>query len=292
MEDKISIIIPIYNSEKFLKESIQSVLFQSYDNLEIIVIDDGSTDNSLEILEQFKEKITIIHQENQGLASALNAGIKQMSGKWFKWFSPDDRMHSSSIETLVDAAKNLDDNTILYSNWDIIDETGKKLRSFTESNYNNLNAFDFNVRLIDGQQINVNTSLFPSFLLKNLKMNSDIDPVLIDYDFFLRAGLLHNTKFYLIEEPLIEFRVHQSQLSHKNITSSLKNLNFVSDNILLELPKEKRNQYKKSLKKYEKTKSISKKSLETGLKLISNILPHTATDKILVYYLNKIRRNR
>jgi len=292
MENLVSIIIPVYNSEKFLKESIKSVLNQTYQKIEIIVIDDGSTDNSLEILQQFKNELTIIHQENQGLASALNEGIKQANGKWFKWFSPDDIMCPLAIETLVDNAQKMDGNTIFYSNWDIIDEAGKKIRSFTESNYNNLDPFDFNVRLIDGQQINVNTSLFPSFLLKNLKMNSDIDPVLVDYDFFLRAGLLHDTKFYLIEKPLIEFRVHQSQLSHQNITSSLKNLKFVSDNILSELPEEKMNQYKKSLKKYEKTKSISKKSLETGLKLISNLLPETTTEKILVFYLNKIRRTR
>ena len=292
MEDIVSVIIPVYNSEIFLEESIQSVLSQTYENLEIIAIDDGSNDNSLEILEQFKDQITIIHQENQGLATALNTGIKQMSGKWFKWFSPDDKMCPSAIETLVDSANNFDDNAIIYSNWDIIDETGKKLRSFTESNYNNLDSLDFNVRLLDGQQINVNTSLFSSFLVKNLKMNSDIDPVLVDYDFFLRAGVLQNTKFYLIEKPLIEFRIHQSQLSHQNITSSLKNLDFVRDDILSKLPEEKRIQYKKSLKKYEKTKSFSKKSLETGLKLISNLLPETTTDKILVFYLNKIRRTR
>jgi len=288
---KVSIIIPVYNSEEFLKESIDSLLSQTYSNIEIICVNDGSTDGSLDILEQFSDDISIITQQNNGLASALNAGIEAMSGKWFKWFSPDDKMYPSAIETSVDTAKNFDDNTIIYSNWDIIDETGKNLRSFTESNYNNLDVFDFNVRLIDGQQINVNTTLIPSILKKNLRMNVDIDPVLVDYDFFLRAGLLHHTKFYLINESLIEFRVHKSQLSHQKISKSLQNLEFIREDILSNLDVKLKNQYLAELKSYQKKKPISKKSLETGLKLIS-ALPDSVTDKILVFYLNKLRSGR
>ena len=143
--DKVSVIIPVYNSEKFLQESIESVLNQTYENIEIITVDDGSTDDSLEVLKQHSKKITIISQENQGLASALNTGIKKADGKWFKWFSPDDIMNPDTIETLVECAKKLPENTIIYSNWDIIDQNGKKLRSFSESNYNDLKFFEFNI---------------------------------------------------------------------------------------------------------------------------------------------------
>jgi len=125
MEDTVSVIIPVYNSEKFLKESIESILSQSYENIEIIAVDDGSTDNSLEILNQFKGDIIVIHQKNQGLAGALNTGIKKMTGKWFKWFSPDDIMNPDAIETLVRKGIELGENCIVYSNWDLIDEKGK-----------------------------------------------------------------------------------------------------------------------------------------------------------------------
>lgn len=290
--DKVSVVIPVYNSERFLCESIESALSQTYPDIEIICVNDGSTDKSLEILEQFSDKITVISQKNSGLASALNAGIDAMTGKWFKWFSPDDVMYPFTVETLEKTAKNLDDDTIIYSNWNIIDETGIKLRSFSESDYNQLDVFDFNVRLLDGQQINVNTTLIPSSLAKDLKMNTKIDPVLVDYDFFLRAGLLQETNFYLITKPLIDFRVHKSQLSHQNITSSLKNLVIVGKNVLSKLPEEKRNQYNKNLGEFKKLKPISKKSMELGLKLISKFLPTNTTDKILVFYLNKIRQAR
>ena len=146
----VSVIIPVYNSEKFLKESIESVLNQTYKQIEVIAINDGSTDNSQKILEQYSDKITIISQTNHGLAHALNVGIKKIKGKWFKWFSPDDILYPKAIEILVNEAKKLPDNTIIYSNWELIDEKGNKLRDFSESNFNDLNCFDFNVRLLDG----------------------------------------------------------------------------------------------------------------------------------------------
>lgn len=291
--DLVSVIIPVYNSEKFLSKSLNSVLNQTYSDCEIICIDDGSTDRSSEILKQYSDKIIIIKQENRGLASALNAGIEKMSGRWFKWFSPDDIMYPETIEILVKTGKSLDDKTIVYSNWDIINENGKKLRSFTESNYNTLEIFDFNIRLLDGQQVNVNTTLVPySLFTKGLRMNTLIDPVLVDYDFFLRAGLLYQTKFFLHEKPLIKFRVHESQLSHQNILKSLNNLETTKEEILSYLDEEDKLQYLKNLKNFRKKKSITKKSMKMGLKLISKLLPNPQADKILVFYLNKIRRTR
>lgn len=290
---KVSVIIPVYNSEKFLKETLESIIHQTYSDVEIIAINDGSTDNSLEILKKYKNKITIIDQKNMGLAEAVNAGIKKMSGDWLKWISPDDVLYPDAIEILVKEAKKLPENTILYSNWTIIDEKGKKLRNFYESNYNELSNFDYNVRLLDGQQINVNTTLIPSLLFsKNLSMNTLIGITLVDYDFFLRAGLLHQTRFFLIEKPLIKYRIHDSQQSHKKILSSLKNLELTKNEILSGIADDTKNQYLESFSDYKKTKPISKKFLETGLKIISKIMPSSATDKMLVFYLNKIRTSR
>ena len=290
---KVSIIIPVYNSEEFLKESIESVLSQTFSDIEIICVNDGSTDGSLEILNQFSDDISIITQQNKGLAAALNAGIEAMSGGWFKWFSPDDKMYPSAIETLVDTAKNLDESTIVYSNWEIIDETGKELRRFTESNYNPLNNFDFNVRLLDGQIINVNTTLIPAMVFsKGFRMNAHIDPVLVDYDLFLQAGLIYNMKFHLIEDSLIKYRLHSEQLSHKKIKSSLDNIVSVRESVLSKLDDDTKKQYLEAMDNYKKEKPISRKVMETGLKLISSYLPDSTTDRILVFYLNKIRRTR
>jgi len=286
-------MIPIYNSEIFLRESIESVLSQTYSNIEIICVNDGSTDSSLDILNHFSDKIIIISQKNQGLASALNTGIEAISGRWFKWFSPDDEVYPSSIEQLVNTAKDLDDNTIIYSNWDISDETGKKLRSFTESNYNDLSTFDFNVRLLDGQQINVNTALIPSLLFaRGLRMNTLIDPVLVDYDFFLRAGLFYQTKFHLVEKQLIKSRIHTNQLSHKDILKNLKNLESLKNEFLSNLDENLQSQYLKNFKTYRKNRPISKKIIEVGLRLLSALFPNNIVNNLLLFYLRTIRKSR
>ena len=290
---KVSVVLPVYNSEKFLSKSIESALNQTYDNVEIIAVDDGSTDNSLKILQQYSDKIQIISQSNQGLAAALNTAIKKINGKWFKWLSPDDVLYPNSIELLVNEAKKLSENIIVYSNWELIDENDKKLRSFSEQNYNDLEIFDFNVRLLDGQQINVNTALIPTFLFEQGCIIQNLnDPVVIDYDFFLQAGILHNIKFHLIPKSLLKYRVHGNQLSHSSITNSLSYLAGVRNQILSKLDSTKKEQYQTALKKFQKEKPLTKKTMELGLKIASNALPESITDRLLLFYLNKIRRTR
>jgi len=290
---KVSVIIPVYNSEKFLKHCIESIFNQSYDNLEVIAVDDGSTDKSSEILHKYKNKITIISQENKGLANALNTSIKNMNGKWFKWISPDDILVPNSIQTLVTNAQKLPENSIVYSNWEIIDEENKSLRNFSESNFNDLDTYDFNVRLLDGQQINVNTTLIPSSLFeKGCLFRQLDDSVAIDYDFFLRAGIFYNTKFFLTEKNLVKYRIHTNQLSHKNIANTLSYLTEIRENILSQLEKSEREKYQKALKNFEKQKSFSKKTMELGLKFVTSILPNGISDDLLVFYLNKIRSTR
>ena len=116
----VSVIIPIYNSEKFLKECLDSIVDQTYPNIEIIAIDDGSNDSSIDILKLYSNKIRIFSQKNQCLAASLNLAISKVEGNWVKWFSPDDVMYPNTIETLVKKAEECDDHTIVYSNWNII----------------------------------------------------------------------------------------------------------------------------------------------------------------------------
>jgi len=290
-ENKVSVIIPVYNSEKFLSESIESVLNQTYENIEIIAIDDGSTDQSKEILEQYSDKIKILTQSNQGLSVALNNALTQIHGKWFKWFSPDDILLPDSIEILVETSKTLPKNTIIYSNWEIIDETGKIIHDFLESNYNDLSPFDYNIRFLDGQQINVNTTLIPSYILEKEKIRVLKDPVAIDYDFFLRCAIFHNFNFYLISKSLIKYRIHSEQLSHKNVIKTLDYISEIKNEIMEQLDNSLQSKYLSGLKKYQKAKPVKRKTMEFGLKLLSST-PSWVSDKILIFYLNKIRQNR
>ena len=287
----VSVVIPVYNSEKYLEECLNSVISQTYQNIEIIVIDDGSTDSSPDILKEYSDRVNVISQKNSGLASALNLGINKMKGHWFKWFSPDDVMYPYTIETLVDEAKKYSDNAIIYSNWNIIDDTSNVLREFCESDYNYLSDFDYNIRLLDGQQININTTIIPSSLFDKCSIRELDDPVAIDYDFFLCSALLHGTTFHLISKPLIKYRIHSDQLSHKNISKTLDYISEIKNEILQRLDGSVKDRYIHELKQYQKTKPTKQKTMEFGMKLLSSV-PSWASDRILIFYLNKIRQNR
>lgn len=86
----ISVIIPVFNGEKFISEAVESALKQSFKPYEIIVIDDGSTDQSLEILREYGDKIRCIHQNNQGTAASRNQGVKLALGNYFAFLDQDD----------------------------------------------------------------------------------------------------------------------------------------------------------------------------------------------------------
>jgi len=291
-DDLVSVVIPIYNSEKFLQESLESVLSQTYSKIEIIAINDGSTDNSIKILSKYSDKIIVIDQKNCGLADAVNAGISKISGRWMKWLSPDDILYPNSIEILVKEAKKMPENTILYSNWDMIDKQGKKVRSFFESNYNDLNNFEFNVRLLDSQLINVNTTLIPTLLFNQGCVMRTLDHITAtDYDFFLRSGLFYQTKFHLVEKNLLKYRIHKDQTSHKHILKSLRYLENIKEDILSELDEQIRSKYYTSLKKFSKNKTLNKKLLEIGLAILTKI-PESLSEPILIFYLNKTRTTR
>ena len=103
MKDIISIIIPVYNVEKYLEKCIQSILKQTYKNIQIILVDDGSTDNSGKICDEFKNKdnrIIVIHKKNGGLSEARNVGIENATGKYIAFVDSDDYVLKDMYETL------------------------------------------------------------------------------------------------------------------------------------------------------------------------------------------------
>ena len=105
--DPISVIIPVYNTAPFLTEAVESVIGQTYGNLEIILVDDGSTDGSGEMCDGF-EGVRVIHQENKGLSAARNAGLEIATGEAIVFLDSDDAIHSRFVETMVEAMGDAD----------------------------------------------------------------------------------------------------------------------------------------------------------------------------------------
>jgi len=95
---KVSIIIPVYNGSNYMQEAINSALNQTYSNLEVIVINDGSTDDTDKIAKSFGQKIKYYQKDNGGVSTALNLGIEKMNGEYFSWLSHDDVYMPTKIE--------------------------------------------------------------------------------------------------------------------------------------------------------------------------------------------------
>jgi glycosyltransferase involved in cell wall biosynthesis len=94
---RVSVVIPTYNYGHFVTEAVQSALTQTYPNLEVIVVDDGSNDDTAERLRQFGNQIIYIYQQNRGLSSARNAGIRRATGEWVAFLDADDVWHAEKI---------------------------------------------------------------------------------------------------------------------------------------------------------------------------------------------------
>ena len=138
MDELISVIVPIYNTEKYLVECVESIRKQTYSNIEIILVDDGSTDASIEICDEFAEKdsrVRVFHKENEGVAVARNFGIQQSNGQYVVIVDSDDIAVDKMIEVLYTQIKE-NDADIAVGNYYIYDESdGNFYYYITEADY-------------------------------------------------------------------------------------------------------------------------------------------------------------
>lgn len=209
---KVSIIIPVYNCEKYIKECIESALNQTYNSYEVIVIDDGSTDKTLDILTGI-DGITVLIKSNGGTASALNTGIKNAKGNWIKWLSADDVLYHNYLDVMMKCAINPD--VIYYCNYERINEYGVKIKNFIEPPIrdfkSNKEQFD---ELMKYFYANGSSSLIHKSVFERFGYFDDTLRHSEDYDMWLRASK-NNIRFGLVSEILLKYRVHPEQLTNK-----------------------------------------------------------------------------
>ena len=108
MEDLISVIVPVYNVEEYIEKCLDSIINQTYKNLQIIIVDDGSPDNSGKICDEYAKKdnrITVLHKENGGVSFARNIGLQNATGNWITFVDSDDWIENDYIEQLLKIAK-------------------------------------------------------------------------------------------------------------------------------------------------------------------------------------------
>lgn len=116
---KVSILIPLYNSEKYIADTIQSALNQTYPNIEVIIVDDGSRDNSFSIAKQFESKqVTVLSQKNKGASTARNKAFENCTGELIQYLDADDLLHPDKIKLQVEEYyKHQNPDILLSGTW-------------------------------------------------------------------------------------------------------------------------------------------------------------------------------
>lgn len=121
-----SVIIPLYNKELTISNTIQSVLDQTFQNFEIVIVNDGSTDNSVKEVEKFDDKrIRLIHQENQGVSAARNRGIEEANYEWIAFLDGDDIKHPESLMEMANQIEKYENINIFSTGYSIINPNSK-----------------------------------------------------------------------------------------------------------------------------------------------------------------------
>ncbi len=203
----VSIVIPVYNGENYVSEAIESALNQTYNNIEIIVVDDGSKDNTEKICKEYGDKIRYFKKENGGTSTALNMGIKNMKGEYFSWLSHDDQYYPDKIKRQIEELSKLEDkNTIMMTDLDGIDENYNKIY---ETHYiNHIKAYPKRAKSmlhpIIYNQTHGCTLLFPKACFEKVGLFDETSLVAQDFEFFYRAFSVFPHK--LIPEILVTAR--------------------------------------------------------------------------------------
>ena len=215
----VSIVIPVYNGDNYVREAIESALAQSYENIEIVVVNDGSPDDgkTRNACMEYEGKIKYYEKENGGCSSAINYGIKHSEGEFISWLSHDDLYYPDKIEYQIGLYEkhNLDrNNTVISNEGDVIDSEGKKVfhPSYGRKGYlSSVEGFKYLLfeKCFNGCGILIPKSLFE----KGLYFREDMRFVL-DWNLWLKFAIA-GAEFFVDGKVLVSNRRHSAQVTVK-----------------------------------------------------------------------------
>lgn len=205
----ISVIMPVYNAELFLKESIESILNQTYNKFELIILNDCSTDNSKIIIEEFVKKddriIFINKSQNGGPSKLRNEGIEFSKGEFIALMDADDISINTRFEKQLQVFK-LDSKIGVCGSW--FTNFGAKIKNKTIKHAEHHN--EIKARFLIDCTIGNPTVMFRKKILNSTRYNKNFEPA-EDYEFW--SHLIHRTHFHNIQESLLLYRIHTNNIS-------------------------------------------------------------------------------
>lgn len=212
---RVSAIIPNYNYAHYLPRAIDSVLGQTYPHVEIVVVDDGSTDNSETVLKSYGSRIRWVRQQNQGVAAARNHGVRETSGELLAFLDADDLWLPLKLERQVQRLVDDPDLGLVHCGVEEIDGTGAHMRVRLDGLEGwvatELLLFQRAVILGGGSGLLVSRTTFEAAEGFDTRLSTSAD-----WDFFYRIAANHRVGF--VPEPLVKYRIHASNM-HANISA-------------------------------------------------------------------------
>jgi glycosyltransferase involved in cell wall biosynthesis len=223
MGSLVSVILPVYNGEKYIRDAIESILEQTYQNIELIIIDDGSSDNTIDLLMEYKNKdkrVVIISRENRGLVTSLNEGILISHGKYVARMDADDISHTERIEKQVKYLEENEDVYLLGTNYSLIYEEGlsEEVKKAAEGTHRRSRA------VIDKENWFLSTNETMKFIHPTIMMRRSLfDKIglymeykLEDIELYFRTGI-NNLRIDKLEENLLDYRVREVSKSRTDL---------------------------------------------------------------------------
>lgn len=250
MENKelISVIIPVYNVEKYLRQCIDSVLVQTYENFEIILVDDGSTDSSLQICEEYRNRdyrVSVYTQENGGQSRARNLGFKYAKGEYVYFLDSDDWILRHTLETLLSIAKAQNADFVFFDGKSFLDEKPEaKIKQTYVRNHNYETASGYAIlgALQDNREFSCSIPLL--FIKKEYIESIGIsfeegivyEDMLFAYEFFSKAETVAQCKESFYRRRYRENSTMTSKKSKRNFYSACEVYRKIKD-VAIEIDK-------------------------------------------------------
>jgi glycosyltransferase involved in cell wall biosynthesis len=209
----VSVIIPNYNYAHYVREAVDSVLAQTYESIEVIVVDDGSKDNSRQVLAGYGDRITAIFQQNQGVSAARNNGVAHSRGEFVAFLDADDAWQPAKVEKQVSRFRSDQLLGLVHVAVEEVDADGRTLLERTEGLEgevaDDLLKLERNDILGGGSGLMVTRNAFERVGGFDLRMSTSAD-----WDFFYQVASRYPVAF--IPELLLKYRVHNSNM-HSNV---------------------------------------------------------------------------
>ena len=223
---KVSIIIPVYNGSNFMQQAIDSALSQEYQNIEVIVINDGSDDNGQtdNIARIYRDRIRYFTKKNGGVATALNLGIEKMEGEYFSWLSHDDIYDSNKISNEINIVRHLEDRTtVIAGGYTVVSEFGERMCDVNLLNHYTQEELSRPLFCVFRGGINGCATLIHKSHFTRVGVFDSTLPTTQDYDLWFR--ILRGQKLCYYNACNVKSREHANQGSKQIVGAHTKEQN-------------------------------------------------------------------